>query len=407
MRKSTYSSQKPTRNNRTRFIPRPGTCVLLLLGPIGSLLGYQFGLMSACSSMEASIDLEREQIEVPDVQTQRIALADKDATNVTKSSHVLPACSGRRPHTADTRAWVFQNTETVRYTHMPMVEKLPNGSLFAVWQASDLMEGTMAQHIEYSINRDGKGTEWSPPTRLPLKFRPGSNASAAWEERGGQWGAVLHNDGLGRLWLFFSETRDQCIRPHVGDWYPQRYIIGGDLKATRLDLSTGQWSRPALVYSQDEDGLIPKVTANKLIVLSTGEWVLPFWREKAGQVCKSANRGTKTTSGVLISKDQGNTWTSHGSLQHSKSWLIENTLVEARNGDLIMFFRTTLGFVFQSRSSDKGHTWGSFDPTVLPNPDSKVHALQRNNGDVLIAFNDHPKFLGGVWTKVHTHSPKS
>ena len=30
-----------------------------------------------------------------------------------------------------------------------------------------------------------------------------------------------------------------------------------------------------------EDGFIPKVLANNLIVLSTGEWVLPFWRESA------------------------------------------------------------------------------------------------------------------------------
>jgi len=30
-----------------------------------------------------------------------------------------------------------------------------------------------------------------------------------------------------------------------------------------------------------EDRFIPKMLANKLVVLSTGEWVLPFWRENA------------------------------------------------------------------------------------------------------------------------------
>ena len=31
---------------------------------------------------------------------------------------------------------------------------------------------------------------------------------------------------------------------------------------------------------QDRDGGIPKVIANKVAVLSTGEWLMPFWREQ-------------------------------------------------------------------------------------------------------------------------------
>jgi predicted neuraminidase len=214
------------------------------------------------------------------------------------------------------------------------------------------MEGTMAQHLEYSINRDGTGESWSDPTRLRLKLKPSVNGTGGWEERGGQWGPVLHNDGLGKLWLFYSESREGCIRPPVEDYYPKRYIIGGDIKVIKLDLRFGTWSMPELVYSQNVDSSVPKVTANKLIVLSTGEWLLPFWREKPGQICKSNVKGTKTSAGVLISTNKGRTWAGYAILQHSHSWLIENTLVEAKNGDLIMFFRTNLGFIVQSRSLD-------------------------------------------------------
>ena len=41
-------------------------------------------------------------------------------------------------------------------------------------------------------------------------------------------------------------------------------------------------------------------------------------------------------------------------------------------------------------------------PIKIPNPDSKIHALQHDD-KVLIAFNDHQKFLGGGWTKVRTN----
>ena len=48
-----------------------------------------------------------------------------------------------------------------------------------------------------------------------------------------------------------------------------------------LPNATTVWAAPKTIYSIDEDRFIPKMLANKLVVLSTGEWVLPFWRENA------------------------------------------------------------------------------------------------------------------------------
>lgn len=60
------------------------------------------------------------------------------------------------------------------------------------------------------------------------------------------------------------------------EWPP-----GGDIKAMHYDLATHRWSEPKLLLSQDADGGIPKVTANKPAVLSDGSWVLPYWRERS------------------------------------------------------------------------------------------------------------------------------
>jgi hypothetical protein len=69
-----------------------------------------------------------------------------------------------------------------------------------------------------------------------------------------------------------------------------------------------------------------------------------------------------------------------------------------------MFFRTCLGWVFQSRSADKGRIWGVFDPLPLPNPESIIHALGlQGSGRILLAFNDHAKFLGERAVKTRTY----
>ena len=53
-----------------------------------------------------------------------------------------------------------------------------------------------------------------------------------------------------------------------------------------MDLRTGVWGAPRVVWGLEEDGGIPKVTANKTKVLSNGDWILPFWRER----CAPAQR---------------------------------------------------------------------------------------------------------------------
>jgi len=54
------------------------------------------------------------------------------------------------------------------------------------------------------------------------------------------------------------------------------------LNNRRFGLAFGLSSSPIHnPMRQAEDGGIPKVTANKIVELSSGVWLLPFWREKA------------------------------------------------------------------------------------------------------------------------------
>jgi predicted neuraminidase len=158
------------------------------------------------------------------------------------------------------------------------------------------------------------------------------------------------------------------------------------------DLALNTWSEATTLLSQDRDGGIPKVIANKVAVLSTGEWLMPFWREQQNavgdlqcerdvetgvsgcpgnkpQMCMT---GAKESAGVLVSKDEGMTWRSYGILVHMNTTLIEGSVAQLNNGTVLMVFRTTVGCLYQSTSNDKGRTWGNTRPMPIPNPNSKV-----------------------------------
>ena len=213
----------------------------------------------------------------------------------------------------------------LNYMHMAMIETLHNGSLALAWQTAPKIEGDRRQHIVLTFANPASVAEtrlgspflsWAPPTRVDAIVGDGGGGSrvtdpdaaggAAETIQGALWGPALLNDPTpGKedvLWLFYAESRGGCGSRVPGmDWAP-----GGDLKATTYNIVTGEWTKPMLVLSQDTDGGVPKVTANKPAVLSNGHWVLPYWRERAmlsdqGEACEEM-RG-KEGAGVVISED--------------------------------------------------------------------------------------------------------
>eukprot|EP00238_Polyblepharides_amylifera_P000646 CAMPEP_0196570914 /NCGR_PEP_ID=MMETSP1081-20130531/1069_1 /TAXON_ID=36882 /ORGANISM="Pyramimonas amylifera, Strain CCMP720" /LENGTH=419 /DNA_ID=CAMNT_0041887605 /DNA_START=333 /DNA_END=1592 /DNA_ORIENTATION=- len=291
------------------------------------------------------------------------------------------------------REWLYKyDSERMAYAHMAMITVLPNGTGLMAWQAAPESEGHKTQHLEFSRSvmpmsqaPDHGVIEWTHPFRL----------SHIGGRGGAVWGPVFHVSlSTSELWVFYSESGGACPGgPPSMDWAP-----GGSIMATVLNLQTHLWTRPLVLLSQGEEGGIPKVTANKMVELWSGEWLLPFWRESAlisshTPACK-ALKG-HPSAGVLRSFDRGKTWTAHGKLMRHDTWLIENTLAELRNGTVLMLFRTRIGQLYRSLSKDRGLTWSDAAPLghpMLPNPNSKVDVISLHPSGVLaLVFNDHAK----------------
>lgn len=122
----------------------------------------------------------------------------------------------------------------------------------------------------------------------------------------------------------------------------------------------------------------------------------------------AGQRHTNTASAfasVLVSSDGGGTWESRGRVRDAAfpeedGWtggldtritpLVENSVVELRDGGLLMLFRTRTGLIYQATSADRGFTWTEPAPTTLNDPGSKSQVIRLGpDGPLLLAFNDH------------------
>ncbi|KAK3239698.1 hypothetical protein CYMTET_50393 [Cymbomonas tetramitiformis] len=312
--------------------------------------------------------------------------------------------------------YIFRFNKNIKYAHMATIEKLrtTNGessSIVAAWQAAPparylrnpplrmAVEGLPEQRIWMSVSNTG-GHSWMKATKVPII----SHAAV--------WSPVLHCDKAGTLWLFYAESTE-CIRPST----PPTWEPGGDIKViTMADPPYGPWS-PARTLLQQETDNIPKVIANKLLVLSTGEWILPFWRERpSSDTCPNLlmrNDTSRTSCGVLISINKGDSWRSYGAITDVHTQFLEPALVElpakkpsseAAHPTLMMFFRTDAGCVFQSSSKNKGHTWSTPVPMNLPNPNTKIHAVRLMQSNMLaVVYNNHKRTQDCRACRNHLH----
>ncbi|UJW77438.1 sialidase family protein [Rhizobium sp. SL42] len=121
-----------------------------------------------------------------------------------------------------------------------------------------------------------------------------------------------------------------------------------------------------------------------VIVNAAGDWLLPVF------LCRSLPgqrwTGDADTAGVLVSEDDGKSWSltevpdSYGA--------VHMNIVPRGDGRMTAFFRNRYaGQVLHSWSDDDGRNWSPPQPTVLPNNNSSIQAVDLKNGAIAIVYN--------------------
>ena len=253
------------------------------------------------------------------------------------------------------------NSNGIGYSHMAMLSPLPKGSFYRwilVWQCSRGIEGTADMHLRAVFSDDLN--KWMPKDGIELNVKK--------DKKNAVWAPVLHLDEKENvLWLFFSESV-KCLRLMSPE---NRWSPGGNINAVS-SIDGISWTKPKTLITSESESGNPKVIANKLVVHPrTKHWILPYWGEASS--AKGCRSGHPTISGVLISKDQGHTWHSHGKVHPRHGRVIEGTVAVTENGSSILqLWRSKSGFLMQSTSANGGFTWTSPRKRAdLKNPDSK------------------------------------
>jgi predicted neuraminidase len=132
---------------------------------------------------------------------------------------------------------------------------------------------------------------------------------------------------------------------------------------------------------------------NKPTVLTTGEWLLPaaVWEREAVESIPPAHRhdlGALRGANVIVSDDEGRTWSFLGQAVVPQRVFDEHMIVERRDGSLWMLVRTAYG-IGEAVSTDRGRTWIPGRRSGIPHVNSRFF-IRRLCSDRLLSVTHAP-----------------
>jgi predicted neuraminidase len=256
------------------------------------------------------------------------------------------------------------------------LRELPDGSWILFILAGGDTEPSPLNYTGITRSLD-KGKTWTPLERFDVGF-PREDKTI------GQGPTELMIFGQ-RSTLFFSTHS----RHWANDWRSW-YLTSDDSFKT--------WSKPMEVPGR----LKNRTFIRKHIVCKDGRIMLPFQHyigpddeQKKEPLDRSF---TNPRNGVLISKDNGQTWSENGNIRLTPNsryfgWA-ENDLFEHPDGRITMVIRADGlgGMLYKAESKDGGITWPDYASlTPIPNPGSKTTLYNLGGDNVAILHNPNSK----------------
>lgn len=246
------------------------------------------------------------------------------------------------------KQFIFEDSRPFASCHASTLVSLEDGSVLSAWFGGT-DEGDPDVDIWCSRRTDG---QWSAPHRI------------AGETGIPHWNPVLFQGDNGIIYLFYK------VGHTIPGWYT-RVLESRDGGST--------WGEPAELVEGDVGGRGP--VRNKPIITQDGTWLAPASLEsEVWDAC------------VDISRDQGRSWTMSElvPVRHEMlrgKGIIQPTLWESESGRIHMLLRSTEGSIYRSESDDTGATWCEAYPTGLPNNNSGIDLVKRDEGKLALVHN--------------------
>jgi len=229
---------------------------------------------------------------------------------------------------------------------IPSLAVAPEGRLWANWYAGVTPAEDHNNYVVVSTSGDA-GDSW---TEALVIDPDGSGPVRAFDPE--LWLAPT-----GRLYVFWAQTtgHDGSV---AGVWC---------IHTNGPDAAQPKWSEPHRLT----DGIM----MCKPTVLSTGEWILPA----------STWRNTDSSARLVVSSDQGDSWSLRGSCNVPKDVRAfdEHMITERRDGSLWMLARTKYG-IGESVSTDRGATWPDLAPSKIAHPSARFFIRRLVSGNLLL-----------------------
>ena len=244
--------------------------------------------------------------------------------------------------------FVFGDDRPFPQCHASTIVEAEDGSLLCAWFGG---QEEKAEDVGIWLARCVNGNWTAPVEVAKVNETP-------------HWNPVLFRDPARGTYLFFKFGREIPL-------WETAWMNTKDSGKT--------WSDPVELVPFDQGGRGP--VKNKAIVLSDGAWL-------AG----ASTEYQRWDAFADRSEDGGKTWIRSDDLAIDHTTFegkgaIQPTLWESVPGTVHALLRTTAGKVGRADSKDGGRTWTAMYLTELPNNNSGIDVLRRDDGSLYLVYN--------------------
>lgn len=258
---------------------------------------------------------------------------------------------------------MFRADSTWTHGREPVLQRMPDGSLVCLVYSGGPTE-PHDDNVVLIVRSTDNGTTWSPPE-------------------------VLHRHSTRGVWAteIFTGASQPLAFVHTFDAASHYLELNTFLTATADSGRT--WSEPVSLPSA-----VHSVVVRQGLTLRDGAWLFPiYWQEvrsdwdwKRNGKAFVGHGSWRFASGIMVTRDEGKTWSAHGRLATELN-LWEPNVVETAPGRLVMLMRAEgAAFKYRADSGDGGLTWSAPYATDIPDANSKI-TLLRHGEAVLMLHN--------------------